>query len=126
MGNNSVMYPALHTTMALIKDKFWEGKFKVVSWNPYEVNIQSTQDGQIYKIAWGGERKLSLDTFRDLGIAMMMALLAIYFLMVAQFKSFKIAGVIMMTFLLGLFGIMPGFSLIYILWNEFFTAPSMI
>jgi multidrug efflux pump subunit AcrB len=67
-----------------------------------------------------------LDTFRDLGIAMMMALLAIYFLMVAQFKSFKIAGVIMMTFLLGLFGIMPGFSLIYILWNEFFTAPSMI
>jgi multidrug efflux pump subunit AcrB len=38
---------------------------------------------------------------------MMMALLAIYFLMVAQFKSFKIAGVIMMTFLVGMFGIMP-------------------
>jgi multidrug efflux pump subunit AcrB len=38
---------------------------------------------------------------------MMMALLAIYFLMVAQFKSFKIAGIIMMTFLVGMFGIMP-------------------
>jgi multidrug efflux pump subunit AcrB len=46
--------------------------------------------------------------------------------MVAQFKSFKIAGVIMMTFLVGMFGIMPWFSLIYILWWEFFTAPSMI
>jgi len=126
VGNNSVWYPATHTTWALIHDSFWDGKFKVVSWNPYEVTIKSTQDGQTYKIGWWGERKISLDTFRDLGIAMMMALLAIYFLMVAQFKSFKIAGVIMMTFLLGLFGIMPGFSLLYVLKNEFFTAPSMI
>ncbi len=126
MWNNSVFYAALHLTLAMIKDSFWEGKFKVVKFNPYEVVIKDKNTGEQYKIAWGWERKLSLDTFRDLGIAMIMALMFIYFLMVAQFKGFKIAGVIMLTFLLGLFGIIPGFSLLYILKGEIFTAPSMI
>ena len=126
VGNNSIFYIALHATLAMIKDKFWEWNFKVKSFNPYEVNIVSTKTWKEYKLAWWGERKLSIDTFRDLGIAMIMALLAIYFLMVAQFKSFKIAGIIMLTFLLGLFGIMPWFSLIHELWGVIFTAPSMI
>ena len=124
--NNTIFYIALHTTLAMLKDSFWQWKYKVISFNPYEINIENIKTHQKYKIAWGGERKLSLDTFRDLWIAMFMALLVIYFLMVAQFKSFKIAGIIMLTFLLWLFGIMPGFSLIYVLNGTIFTAPSMI
>ena len=46
--------------------------------------------------------------------------------MVAQFKSFKIAGIIMLTFLLWMFGIMPWFSLVHSLWWVIFTSPSMI
>jgi len=126
MGNNSVMYPATKLTLMMKNDKFWDGKFKVIWWNPYEIRIKSTSDGQEYKIAWWGERKLSLDTFRDLGIAMFAALIAIYFLMVAQFKSFRIAWIIMITFLLGLFGIMPWFSLLYTTTWFIFNATSMI
>ena len=126
IGNNSIFYSALHATLALKNNDFYDGRFKVESWNPYEVNIVDNQTKQHFKIAWGGERKISIDTFRDLWIAMMMALLAIYFLMVAQFKSFKIAGVIMLTFLLWMFGIMPWFSLNYLSSGVIFTAPSMI
>jgi multidrug efflux pump subunit AcrB len=124
--DNTIMYPAFHITKLIISDKFWDGKFKVVSWNPYGATIKDTNTDKIYKIAWWGERELSLDTFRDLWIAMIIALLAIYFLMVAQFKSFRIAGVIMLTFLLWLYGIMPWFSFIYEAIHFIFTAPSMI
>jgi len=126
MWDNSIIYPAFHVTFALMKDKFWEWKFKVEKTNPYGVSIKSKGTNQTYNITWWWERKLSLDTFRDLWIAMIIALLSIYFLMVAQFKSFKIAWVIMITFLIWLFGIIPGFSIVHELWWVWFTSPSMI
>ncbi len=126
LWDNSIVYPANHVTFLLKNNKFWEWKFKVISWNPYEINIKSTKTWQIFKIAWGGERELSLDTFRDLWTAMIMALIAIYFLMVAQFKSFRIAWVIMMTFLLGLFGVIPWFGILHIIKGQYFVSPSMI
>jgi len=57
---------------------------------------------------------------------MIIALILIYFVMVAQFRSFIIGGIIMITFLLGFFGVFPGFSLLYILKGEYFSATSMI
>jgi|GEM_PF-1325363 len=38
---------------------------------------------------------------------MIIAILAIYFLLVGQFRSFAVAGIIMLPFLLGLYGIFP-------------------
>lgn len=58
-------------------------------------------------------------TFRDLWTAMIIAILAIYFLMVWQFRSFAIAWVVMLPFLLGFFGIFPGFSILYLFKNEY-------
>jgi hypothetical protein len=46
------MYPAFHITKLIISDKFWDGKFKVVSWNPYGATIKDTNTDKIYKIAW--------------------------------------------------------------------------
>jgi hypothetical protein len=43
----------LHTTLALIDDNFYQGLFKVESFNPYEVVIKSTKDNQTYRISWG-------------------------------------------------------------------------
>ena len=126
MWDNSIIYPSLHATFAIMKDKFWEWKFKVESSNPYGVDIRSKETWENYHVTWWWERKLSMDTFRDLWMAMIIALLSIYFLMVAQFKSFKIAWVIMMTFLMWLFGIMPGFSLVHETLWVWFTSPSTI
>ncbi|MDD3302786.1 MAG: efflux RND transporter permease subunit [Candidatus Gracilibacteria bacterium] len=126
MGNNSVIYPIIDIYKILGSDSFLGNDYKITNKNFYELNFTSLKDGKKYKIEWDGEWKLTMDTFKDLGTAMIIALLAIYFLIVGQFKSFKVAGIIMLPFLLGFFGIFPGFSILYIIKNEYFNATGMI
>ncbi len=67
-----------------------------------------------------------MDTFRDMGLAMILSLLAIYLLVVGEFKSFRVGGIVMMTFLFSFFGIFPGFALLGIVSDTYFTATAMI
>ena len=62
----------------------------------------------------------------DMGLAMILSLLAIYFLVVGEFKSFRVGGIVMMTFLFSFFGIFPGFSLLNLTSGIYFTATAMI
>ncbi len=82
-----------------------------------------------------GEWKITLDVFRDLGLAFAAALVAIYILLVAQTKSFVIPVVVMLAIPLTVLGIMPGFWLLNALFAGdvggyanpiFFTATGMI
>lgn len=63
---------------------------------------------------WGGEGewKITIDVFRDLGLAFLGALLAIYVLLVVETHSFFMPLVIMVSIPLGAIGIMPGFWLL--------------
>ena len=71
---------------------------------------------------WTGEWTVTYETFRDMGMAFMAALLLIYALIVWEFKNFKIAGLIMAPIPLTLIGIIPGHWIM----NAEFTATSMI
>ncbi|WP_198263274.1 efflux RND transporter permease subunit [sulfur-oxidizing endosymbiont of Gigantopelta aegis] len=71
---------------------------------------------------WGGEWTVTFETFRDMGIAYGVALLAIYMLVVWQFGNFLIPLVIMAPIPLTLLGISPG----HWLFSTDFTATSMI
>ncbi|MBM4153840.1 MAG: efflux RND transporter permease subunit [Lentisphaerae bacterium] len=82
-----------------------------------------------------GEWKITLDVFRDLGMAFAAALLAIYVLLVYETKSYMLPLVVMMSIPMTLIGIMPGFSLLNAIVNQpvggfanpvFFTATAMI
>ncbi len=82
-----------------------------------------------------GEWKITLDVFRDLGIAFAAALIAIYVLLVYETGSYILPVVIMMSIPLTMIGIMPGFWLLNLLVNKpvggfdnpvFFTATAMI
>jgi multidrug efflux pump subunit AcrB len=82
-----------------------------------------------------GEWKITLDVFRDLGLAFGAAMVAIYVLLVAQTKSFVIPLVVMMAIPLTILGVMPGFWLLNHLGSHmvgayadsaFFTATGMI
>nr|MDD3720575.1 efflux RND transporter permease subunit [Candidatus Gracilibacteria bacterium] len=126
MGNNSVVYPIVKLYSLLKSEDFLGKDYKLIDSSFYALSYKGLKDGKTYTIEWDGEWKLTMDTFRDLGTAMILALLAIYFLIVGQFKSFKIAGIIMLPFLLGFFGIFPGFSLLYLIKNEYFNATGMI
>ncbi len=73
-------------------------------------------------LLWDGEWEVTYVTFRDMGAAFMVALLGIYLLVVAQFKSFKLPLVILAPVPLTLVGIVIG----HLLFNAAFTATSMI
>ncbi len=59
-----------------------------------------------------GEWKITLDVFRDLGLAFGAAMIAIYILLVAQTGSFVIPLVVMLAIPLTVLGVMPGFWLL--------------
>lgn len=82
-----------------------------------------------------GEWKITLDVFRDLGLANAAALLGIYILLIAQTGSFLLPLLIMSAIPLTLLGILPGFWLLNVIAGGtvggfgdpvFFTATSMI
>jgi len=82
-----------------------------------------------------GEWKITLDVFRDLGIANAAALTGIFILLVAETGSFIMPLLIMSAIPLTLLGILPGFWLLNIVAGGivggfgdpvFFTATSMI
>lgn len=126
MWNNSVVYPVVDLIKTMNTSEFWEGKYTVLKNNLYGYTVQDTLTKENYEVMFWGERELTMDTFKDMGTAMIIAFLAIYFMMVAQFKSFKLGGVVMISFLLWFFGVFPGFTVLYLLNNEYFSATSMI
>jgi multidrug efflux pump subunit AcrB len=73
-------------------------------------------------VKWDGEWQVTIEVFRDLGIAFAVVLLLIYVLVVGWFGSFTIPLVIMAPIPLTLVGILPGHAL----GGAFFTATSMI
>ncbi len=73
-------------------------------------------------IKWDGEWQVTIEVFRDLGLAFAVVLLLIYVLVVGWFQSFTIPLVIMAPIPLTLIGILPAHAL----GGAFFTATSMI
>ncbi len=73
-------------------------------------------------IKWDGEWQITIEVFRDLGLAFAAVLLLIYVLVVWWFESFTIPLVIMAPIPLTLVGILPGHAIT----GAFFTATSMI
>ncbi len=96
--------------------------------DPPQKGIEVVFDGE-------GEWKITVDVFRDLGIAFGAALLGIYILLIIETKSFSLPLLLMTAIPLTLLGILPGFWLLNALFGKtvggyadpvFFTATSMI
>jgi multidrug efflux pump subunit AcrB len=73
-------------------------------------------------IKWDGEWHITLEVFRDLGIAFAAALVVMYMLMVGWFKSFLTPLIVMAAIPFSLIGVLPAHGLM----DAFFTATSMI
>jgi multidrug efflux pump subunit AcrB len=79
-------------------------------------------DTSRYAMKWDGEWHLTIEVFRDLGLAFAAVLLLIYVLVVGWFQSFKTPLVIMAAIPFSLIGILPAHAAM----GAFFTATSMI
>lgn len=75
-----------------------------------------------YQFSWLGEMRLTLDVFRDLGTAFIVALILIYLLLTGAYQSFVIPLIIMGAIPLTMAGVFPGHWIMH----QPFTATSMI
>ena len=86
-----------------------------------------------------GEWKITVDVFRDLGLAFAAACLGIYVLLVYETGRYFLPIILMISIPLTVIGIVPGFWLLNVIWNQpvgvpgfafdnpvFFTATAMI
>jgi len=96
---------------------------------------QPLPTGYKAELAGEGEWKITVDVFRDLGLAFAAALVMIYVLLVGQTGSLTLPLVMMIAIPLTVIGIMPGFWLLNVLTATpiagypnpvYFTATAMI
>ena len=71
---------------------------------------------------WDGEWQVTIEVFRDLGLAFGAVLILIYMLMVGWFKNYSTPLIVMTVIPFSLVGILPAHALM----GAFFTATSMI
>jgi len=111
---------------ALVLDKMLDGKrlpngVRVTTGN---LGVFPAQPDEVsrYQIFWGGDMRLTLNVFRDLGAAFFVALVFIYLLLVGYYQSFMIPVIVMGAIPLTLIGMFPGHCLFHMPFN----ATSMI
>jgi len=85
-------------------------------------NSKQPESTDHYSMKWDGEWQITLEVFRDLGMAFVVVLILIYVLVVGWFRSFLVPLVIMTPIPLTLVGILPAHAML----GAFFTATSMI
>jgi multidrug efflux pump subunit AcrB len=85
-------------------------------------NAQMPESTDHYSMKWDGEWQITIEVFRDLGLAFAAVLILIYVLVVGWFRSFIVPLIIMAPIPLTLVGILPAHWIM----GAFFTATSMI
>ncbi|MFM2091314.1 MAG: hypothetical protein RLZZ127_1803, partial [Planctomycetota bacterium] len=86
------------------------------------LNAAQPTDDRIPTVKWDGEWHITLEVFRDMGLAFAGCIVLIYLLMVGWFRSFSTPLVVMVVIPFSLLGVLPAHAG----WGAFFTATSMI
>ncbi len=87
-----------------------------------ELYLEQPTDESNFTVKWDGEWQITLEVFRDLGVAFLVVIIVIYMLIVGWFQNFKTPIVMMVAIPLSLVGIVLGHWLL----DAFFTATSFI
>ena len=87
-----------------------------------DIYMGQPEDESNFTVKWDGEWQITLEVFRDLGVAFMVVIIIIYMLIVGWFQNFKTPIVMMIAIPLSLIGIVLGHWLL----GAFFTATSFI
>ncbi len=86
------------------------------------LNAEQPANGLQPALKWDGEWHITIEVFRDMGLAFAGCIVLIYLLMVGWFRSFFTPLVVMIVIPFSLLGVLPAHAA----WGAFFTATSMI
>jgi multidrug efflux pump subunit AcrB len=94
----------------------------------FNLRFKDKKSGKIYDLKWDGEMKVTLDTFRDLGLAFIAALILIFLLIVVYYKSYVLSSIVMAGSFLSIIGVIVGHWVADLVTEDvfFLTATSMI
>jgi multidrug efflux pump subunit AcrB len=115
-SNESPVYAIAAMNEAIARLELPEGRELEV------FNAVQPFDTSTYAMKWDGEWHITIEVFRDLGLAFAAVLLLIYVLVVGWFQSFRTPLLIMAAIPFSLVGILPAHAAM----GAFFTATSMI
>ena len=115
-GNESPIYAIRRMNAAIAEMSLPEGYGLDV------FNASQPFDSAKYAMKWDGEWHITIEVFRDLGLAFGIVLILIYVLVVGWFQSFSTPLLIMAAIPFSLVGILPAHAAM----GAFFTATSMI
>jgi multidrug efflux pump subunit AcrB len=103
-------------------------EYDITKTNMLNLSFKNKKTDEKFDLIWDGELKVTIDTFIELGIAFIGALVLIYFLMVIYYHKFALAGAIVMASFLSLIGVIVGhYVMNQITPDEFYlTATSLI
>ncbi|WP_263831840.1 efflux RND transporter permease subunit [Sulfurospirillum oryzae] len=122
----SQVYPLLDAR-SRIKEAL-SGEFDVSNSHLFDLTLKDKKSGEVFELAWDGEMKVTMDTFRDLGGAFIAALILIFLLMVVYYKSFALSGIVLLGSFLSIIGVIVGHWIMDLFTSTtfFLTATSLI
>jgi len=123
LENRSIIYVTIDLMRQIIQGGI--PGYTVTSWNLFGMDLVS-DTGTAVQINFGGEWEMTLENFRDLGLAMLVALILVYGVLVAQYNTFSTPGYILVTVPLGLIGIIWGFLIMDTIFGIYLTATALI
>lgn len=121
--NRSVVYVMIELMHQVIKGGLSD--YQVSDWNLFGMELVNN-DGVTVQIDFGGEWEMTLENFRDLGLAMLVSLLLVYGVLVGQYNNFATPGYVLLTVPLGLIGIIWGFFILDTVFGIYLTATALI
>ncbi|MRJ03053.1 MAG: efflux RND transporter permease subunit [Epsilonproteobacteria bacterium] len=123
----SQVYPLLDARETIMKEF---AKDYEIETTDYLFNLRFTdrKSGEVIDLRWDGEMKVTLDTFRDLGLAFIAALILIYLLIVVYYKSYSLSNIVMAGSFLSIIGVIVGHWVADLVTRDtfFLTATSLI
>ncbi len=123
---DSQIYPLLDARSEMMK--FMKKEYEITPTKFLNLRFKDKKTGEVFDLVWDGELKVTIDTFIDLGVAFIGALVLIYLLMVIYYQRFALAGAIVMASFLSFIGVMIGHYVMdqFTPFKFYLTATSLI
>ena len=123
---DSQIYPLLDARSEMMESM--KDEYEITPTKFLNLRFKDKKTGEIFDLVWDGELKVTIDTFIDLGVAFIGALVLIYLLMVVYYQRFALAGAIVMASFLSFIGVMIGHYIMdqFTPFKFYLTATSLI
>ena len=122
----SQVYPLMDARNMILEEL--SASYEIEKIGLFNLQLTDRASNAVYKLLWDGEMEVTLDTFVDLGVAFIAALVLIFLLMVVYYKSFALSGIVLLGSFLSIIGVIVGHWIMDLFTADtfFLTATSLI